>query len=194
MTLRRWLLVILMAVLAFSLRAEVQDSPDKVTLTLLEVKTGDQALSEEPASKIRARPQTRVLAELNCDLKDDEGVARAGEDREFPIDSTVQEDGRVVSQKSAKEFVGTELRLSRGLAKLDVSFHHDLKPPEMLRHNYDLAASEKEVYPGAKHHFDEWKDESLLIAPGAIHCLGVRELPDTKAKVHIAFVRVRPLP
>lgn len=161
MTLRSWLLVISMAVLVFSFHAEAQDSPDRVTLTLLEVKTGDQALSAEPAAKTRSRPQTRVLAEVSCDLKHDEGVARAGEDRAFPIDSTVQDDGKVVSQKSVKEFVGTELRVSRGSAKLDVSFHHDLKPPEMLRHNYDLAATgkarEERSVPAPRFERIEWK-------------------------------------
>lgn len=161
MTLRRWLLAIPMVVRVFSFYAEAQDSPNRVTLTLLEVKTGDQALSAEPAAKIRSRSQTRVLVELSCDLKDDKGVARAGEDRAFPIDSTVQEDGKVVSQKSEKEFVGTELRVSRGLEKLDVTFHHDLKSPEMLRHNYDLAATgqarEERSVPAPRFERIEWK-------------------------------------
>lgn len=140
MTLHRWLLATSMAMLAFSPRAEAQGSPDKATLTLIEVKTPDGKLLVDSPAKIRSRPEARILAELSCELKDNEGKARAGEDREFPIDSSVDENGRVVSRDNVKEFVGTELSVSRGSVKLDVSFRHDLKEPEILKHCYDLTA------------------------------------------------------
>ncbi|MDI1314923.1 hypothetical protein [Prosthecobacter sp.] len=96
--------------------------------------------------------------------------------------------------------VGLQLKVEviaspNGTSQLGISLKHSTARPVEpgLEETLQIYTSGKDVYPGAKHEFDEWT-EKIRIIPGKFHCLLSPSHGGGVVTTRIAFVRVHPIP